>query len=272
MTPPMRAQPISLRIVKVHVHCHLPLHFRYRRRQVEIGLKLRPLRIITVNTVNLEPALPIPLPDRCKAVARGARRGLQKLGIHDGMERFPFDPRRRLRKTALWRMHVQPDRPKLRVVGLAELEFIHPMADLSGVDIDVNAPLEKLHKRRTNRVAHVQQSRGSREALTKFPLAHSVKIKTRNILLLRGLALVKQHIVEPVAAHPLFKNPDTPRIKRRVARCWHQLHPKGIGPQPFQSQSPLERDGEIASALRILRRKSTAQENRASILHIVGKS
>jgi hypothetical protein len=75
-----------------------------------------------------------------------------------------------------------------------------------------------------------------------------------------------------MAAHPLFENPNTPRIKRRITRRWHKLHPKGIGPQPFQSQSPLERDGEIASSLRILRRKSTAQENRASILHVAGKS
>ena len=47
-----------------------------------------------------------------------------------------------------------------------------------------------------------------------------------------------------------------------VAAGRAQLEPDGVEPQPAQSQYPLQRDGEIAAAFRIFRRKPAAEKDR----------
>ena len=188
------------------------------------------------------------------------------------MKCFPFHSRRRLGQATLRRMHVQPDRPKLGVKGLSELEFIHPMTDLSRVDIEVYAALEELHQWRADGVAQVQQGCRPTKALAEFSLRHAVEIKAREVLQLRRLPLVEQNIVEPIMAHALVKNANATGIESGISGSRHEFQPKIIHAQALQSQRPLQGHGKVATALGILRRKSTAQENRARVVHNGGKS
>ena len=236
-----------------------------RDGQIEIRRKGVLFREIGKFAIHLDAAVPVPLPDGGKLRPPRPRA--------DGAEQFRIDERiksapgeRRLRQPAIGAMHIEPDRPELVVMALAELEFRHPIKNFARIEIAKNTALEFEQERRMHRVGKIEQNVRRRPAeraarAGKFRCSAS---RSRSCCLARRI-LVEQAITSgasPWARSCRWKLAMQSRVVRAVLRRGQQFEPDRILLQSAQAEHPLERHGKIAAAFAILRRKSAPEENR----------
>ena len=171
-------------------------------------------------------------------------------------------------------MDIEPDRPELVVMRLAQLHFRHPIKNFARIEIAKNPALEFEQKRRMNRVSEIEQNVRPGQPIAQFALgtfrcnacaARSCSSACR-ILIKQTIApgqSMRAELSLEIAMHAASAD--------AVARRGQKFEPDRIQPQPAQTQHPLQRHGKIAAAFAIFRRKAASEENRHAGI-IGGKS
>ncbi len=212
--------------------------------------------------IHLDAAVPVPLPDGGELRPARSRLGPEQFRIRQRIEGAPG--KRSFRQAAIGAVHIEPDRPELVVLALAQFEFRHPIENFTRIEIAENAALELEQKRRMKRVGQVQKNVRRSEPAAQLPLRQADAAKCRQIVCIAGRILVKQAIAssEPVGAELPLEVRDASRVVGAVLRRGQKLQPDRILFQSPQAEHPLQRDGEIAPAFTIFCGKSAAEENR----------
>jgi hypothetical protein len=70
-------------------------------------------------------------------------------------------------------MNVQANRPELVVIGLAHLQFRHPIKDFARIEITKNPALELQKERRMNGVTEIEQPTWSGQSIDQSTFRHT---------------------------------------------------------------------------------------------------
>ena len=160
-------------------------------------------------------------------------------------------------------MNIEPDRPELVVMRLAQLHLRHPEKNFAWIEIAKNPPLELEKEWRMERVAQIEESIRAGEPIEQLATRHSHAAHSRQVVHVFRGSLMEQTIAaaKSVLAQLPLELADARCIFARVRRRGQQLEPDGIEPESAQSQHPLERYRKIAAAFRIFRREAATEED-----------
>src|SRR5438876_4870837 len=143
------------------------------------------------------------------------------------------------------------------VMRLAHLHFRHPIKNFARIEIAENPALELHKKRRMNRITEIEERVWSRESIEQLPFRHSNAIHAGEIVRVGCGFLIQQTVsaTQAVLAQSSLEVRDPGLISARIVCRRYQLQPDGVEFQSPQSEHPLQRHGENATAFAIFRGK-----------------
>ena len=140
---------------------------------------------------------------------------------------------------------------------------------MAGVDVDQHAALKAREHRLANRAGQIPQQVGAADQLQNLGPALAELLRGLDFLHVESLGIQEQRasLAQPVIAHPVEEDLDSPAILALVAAGKQRLEHLDIVTQVYQSERDLQEPGPMPAAVGILGQRVVA-ENDPSAGHL----